>query len=150
MGCCISILNHKVSERFPDPSCILLKEVFHPNLQYRKSNGAFQVKGNGALVLTQEFLWFTPAVSCIGCCCQIDDLEIPVDEIKKVTITNGTPQLTFNSGIRCICIDVGYDAFYFVVNDISGWKSMIEKTVGLTEYSNSLSQGPPPPYTEKE
>ena len=138
MGCCISQLNSKIALRFPSSSSIAHKEVCSVNLQYRQSLGHFQVKGNGALVLTDEVLWFTPVARCAGCCCHLEDIEVLVSDIKEAKITNGTPQRMY--GRPCfLCVDAGSDVLYFYSSNPEAWKAAIDKT---------LARLPLPTYTK--
>jgi hypothetical protein len=123
MGCVVSGLNATITDRF-EPSSIIHKEVCSPNLQYRQQNGGFQVKGNGALVLTNTVLWFTPVARCDGCICQLDDIEMFVDDIKNVTVKAQTP-ISYRSGGH-LCIDCGNDKLYFLVRDQNAWKAAID------------------------
>ena len=120
MGNCQAKLNNRIAAEFK-PSAILRKEVLSPNLQYRQSNGGCQVQGNGALVLTDRVLWFTPLARCKGCCCEMQDIEIPVHSIKSASTVQDR-----RTNRICLCIDCGNDVLHIYVADVNGWIAAVD------------------------
>ena len=80
MGCCCSQLERKVSEKF-DESEIVMKNVGWAVLNVLTTQGCCGQKGNGALVLTREKLWFR------FLCCGDDELDIPLTNVTKAYVT---------------------------------------------------------------
>jgi len=87
-----------------------------------RSRGGCQVRGNGVLALTDEFLWFLRALPR-------KELEIPLRDIVSVTLARrhcgrsaGRPLLrvTFRTGR-------GEDAAAWALNDPEAWKAAIER-----------------------
>jgi hypothetical protein len=71
-------LERVVSERF-NPTEVLRKDLW-ANYFGRKSKGTMQIRGNGALVLTNAQLWFLKAVPRT-------EIDIPLNQIIRVSTT---------------------------------------------------------------
>ena len=126
MGCCSSFC-HKLEERINahfHESEIIAKEIFWANLQYQRSGGSFQLRGNGALVLTANVLWFTYL-------CPNRQIEMQLRHIRAVEAgvlrrQGSSPALIVDfvdavSGIE--------DQVVFALRDPQRWKTIIEETI---------------------
>lgn len=78
MGCCCVTLEKRVSEKFHEDQ-IIAKEIFWADLRYQRSKGCCQTRGNGALVLTSDVLWFNML-------CPNKQTEIPLRNIRSVEV----------------------------------------------------------------
>jgi len=101
MGCCCSGLERRVSEKFSEDE-IVMKNVGWANLRALSTQSCCKKKGNGALVLTREKIWFR------FLCCGDDEVEIPLSAITKVSVVTmrGFPTLyvEFTSGFVAIAV----------------------------------------------
>ena len=94
MGCCCGTLRDRVNAKF-SKSQILAKEIFWASLQHQRSQGFFQIQGNGALVLTSDVLWFNLLAP-------YKEIEMPLQNIRAVQSGRGL-SVTFvdpSSGIE--------------------------------------------------
>lgn len=122
MGCCSSCLcvvhlEGKVNARFQNSSAIIAKEILWVSLRYLRSNGCCQVKGNGALVLTADLLWFSYL-------CLNRPIEIGIHNIRSVKVGSGKVMLDFvdtTTGIE--------DQVVFSIRDAQMWGRIIIETV---------------------
>lgn len=143
MGCCASsccfswavdLLEERVNQRFHDSSAIIAKEIFWVNLQYLRSNGfSNQIRGNGALVLTANLLWFTYVFP-------ERQIEMHIQNIRTVKVGRAR-------GLsRALIIDFvdtttgKDDQVVFAIRHPKRWKKWINETVQTSE--NSM----PPSY----
>jgi hypothetical protein len=99
----------------------LLKEAYEANFFGLESRGLAQLRGNGALVLARDELFFLQAVNR-------RELVIPLEDIITLSIVRshlkkwvGRPLLRvdFRSG-------EGTDAVAWLVNDPTGWLEAVE------------------------
>ena len=129
MGCCNGKLEAKIEEKF-DQSQILRKELYTCRLIYRKyTQSCCYVRGNGALVLTANQLWFN--LLCPN------DREISIDlaSIHDIEATNSfRSHNRFIAGQGMIVIDFDdpdsgmRDKIVFGVRGKTDWKEAIEAT----------------------
>lgn len=143
MGCCASsccfswavdLLEERVNQRFHDSSAIIAKEILWVNLQYLRSNGFNnQIRGNGALVLTANLLWFTYVFP-------ERQIEMHIQNIRTVKVGRAR-------GLsRALIIDFVEtttgkdDQAVFAIRHPKRWKKWINETVQTSE--NSM----PPSY----
>ena len=121
MGCCCSRLERRVNEKFPEGQ-IIAKEIFWANLQYQRSTGCCQVKGNGALVLTSDVLWFN--MLCLN-----KQIEMPLRNIRAVQVAFSryryqlliVDYVDANSGME--------DEVMFELREPHFWKRKIEEAI---------------------
>lgn len=92
-----------------------------------KSDGAGQLRGNGAFVLTKNRLWFMRAVPP-------KEYEIPITAIKRVSLPR-----SFNGKsvfVKLLCIHYERngieDAMAWAINNPSEWKEHIENLIAKT------------------
>ena len=129
MGCCCAKLEQRIEEKFDSSNQILRKELYTTRLIYRKHpNECCFCRGNGALVLTPDRLWFSLL-------CPADrEIEIPLRSILGVKETN-----RFMGGGRFIAgpamiiidfqdLDSGIeDEVVFSVRGKAEWREAIER-----------------------
>ena len=123
MGCCCGKLEERVNEMF-EPNQIIAKEIFWANLQYQRSAGCCQTKGNGALVLTSDVLWF-------NLLCPDTQIVIPLRSILVVRVGR-------IPGERALGLIVDYvdpasgmeDQVIFSSSGPQRWKMLIEAAKG--------------------
>ena len=89
-----------------------------------KSKGGAQIRGNGALVLTGNEIYFIRAVPQ-------KEYKIPISSIRKVSmprIFNGKSALV---PLLCIAYDTGYgeDSMAWAIKDAKKWKEKIEEMI---------------------
>ena len=114
MGCCCGKLEQRVNEKFSEGQ-IIAKEIFWAHLEYQRSTGCCQIKGNGALVLTSEMLWF-------NLLCPNIEIEMPLRNIHAVRAGRGGLVIDFvdaYSGIE--------DQVVIMLNQAQSWKRMIDE-----------------------
>ena len=126
MGCCSSWfrkLEERVNAHFHE-SEIIAKEIFWANLQYQRSRGFFQLRGNGALVLTANVLWFTYLYPNR----QIEMQFRHIRAVKAGVLRRQRPSpalivdfVDAASGIE--------DQVVFASRDPQRWKTIIEETI---------------------
>lgn len=134
--CCVVYLEERVDARFQDPSVIIAKEILWVNLQYLRSNGCCQIKGNGALVLTADLLWFSYL-------CLNRPIEIDIKTIRSVKVGSGQVMLDFvdvTTGIE--------DQVVFLIRDAQVWGRVIIETVHKSANSTQPSNNTAYPLTE--
>jgi len=90
-----------------------------------KSKGGKQVRGNGALVLTQKEIYFIRAVP-------FKEYIIPLKSVSEVSLPNSFNGKSVFSKLLCIQYktDSVSDAIAWAVKDPESWKKAIEKLVG--------------------
>ena len=109
MGCCCSALERKVSEKFSEDE-IVKKNVGWANLQALSTQSCCKKRGNGALVLTREKIWFR------FLCCGDDEVEIPLSDITMVTVPR----------FRMLYIQFTSGFVAFAVPEADSWQQQIE------------------------
>lgn len=88
-----------------------------------ESQGGRQLRGNGALVLTQEKLWFMRVFPA-------KEYSIPLDAVEQVSLPRSFAGKT--KGVRLLCVRYstgvrGQDQMAWAVKNPEGWKEAIEK-----------------------
>ena len=117
MGCCCGKLEERVNEKF-EPNQIIAKKMFWANLEYQRSVGCCQTKGNGALVLTSDLLWF-------NLLCPDKQIVMPLQRILAVRVGRRGRMVDFvdpTSGIE--------DQVIFQLREPQMWRTLIEATKG--------------------
>ena len=91
-----------------------------------QSKGAKQVRGNGALVLTKDRIYFIRAVP-------FKEYTIPLKSVSKVSLPNSSNGKSIFSKLLCIQYETGseLDAVAWAVKNPESWKKSIEKLVGV-------------------
>ena len=112
-------LQAEVRQRF-HASKILRQEPF-ANFFGRKSRGLKQVRGNGALVLTRETLWFMRAAPR-------KEFTIPLDHVTGVTFHKTFLGKTIFRPLLCVEFETkdGPDAIAWAVRDPHAWREAID------------------------
>ena len=124
MGCCCGKLEERVNEMFEENQ-IIAKEIFWANLEYQRSTGCCQTKGNGALVLTSDVLWFTLL-------CPDKQIEMPLRSILAVGVGR-IPDQVLRAGLIIDFVDPASgieDQVIFVLREPQFWKTLIEAAKG--------------------
>ena len=124
MGCCCGRLEDRVNEMF-EPNQIIEKEIFWAHLEYRRSRGFGQTKGNGALVLTSAVLWF-------NLLCPDRQIVIPLRSILAVGVGR-IPGKAMSLGLIVGFVDPASakeDQVIFSVSEPRRWKMLIEAVKG--------------------
>ncbi len=87
-----------------------------------QSKGAKQLRGNGALILTKDQLYFARAVP-------FKEYTIPLKSVSKVSLPNSFNGRSILSTLLCIQYKTGSesDAIAWAVKDPGSWKKAIEK-----------------------
>ena len=112
----------RIQERFPTEQ--ILRSETTANFFGLQSRGRGQIRGNGALVLTPNELWFSRFV-------KRDDIEIPLSQIVAVDLVDS------HLGKRIIGQQLLYvefttdsqsdtDAIAWAVTDLNGWQNAIQ------------------------
>lgn len=119
-------LEEIVTDRFADQAVLAM--TTRANFLGVKSKGGAQLRGNGALVLTAQTLYFIRAVP-------EKEYTIPIQTIDHVTlprIFNGKSVM-----VPLLCIhyktEYGEDAMAWALKDPKYWKNTIEKTIPRRE-----------------
>ena len=116
-GCCCKTLEQRVKETFPEESKIINKEMFWANLQYRRSRGCCQVKGNGAFVLTSEVVWFSLM-------CSDETITIPLRNILTVEAKDNFLVFDFVDGVSGI-----EDQVVIAIREPRHWLRLINEAI---------------------
>ena len=92
----------------------------------QKSKGLIQMRGNGALVLNKDELWFLMAVP-------ERQVSIPLKNIKKVTLPVSHLGKTVFRPLLCVefSSDGLDDSIAWAVPDPEKWKEAIEEAAGI-------------------
>ncbi|HOX45680.1 MAG TPA: hypothetical protein PK668_18920 [Myxococcota bacterium] len=111
-------LRRRVQARFPRESILLAGGA---NFFGRRSAGLAQLRGNGALVLTRDLLWFAQAVPA-------RDLEIPVASIRSVTTPRSFLGKTIFRPLLAVRFEApeGEDEIGWAVPDVEKWRQALE------------------------
>ena len=123
MGCCCGKLEERVNARF-EQNQIIAKETW-VNLEYQRSTGLCQIKGNGALVLTSDVLWF-------NLLCPDTEIVIPLRSILAVGVGR-IPHQVLGIGLIVDFVDPTSgmeDQVIFSIREPQRWKVLIEATKG--------------------
>ena len=111
-----------VNRRFSGRQVIMI--ALTANFFGMKSRGTGQIRGNGALVLTDDQLWFCLAAPT-------REIAIPIEQIKTVTTKRGHLGKTiFRPLLAVTFTNKGRDdevAWY--VNELPKWKTAIESVM---------------------
>jgi len=115
-------LEEKVRGLF-DPKEIIAASV-RANSFGERSKGGMQVRGNGALVLTREKLWFFRALPEA-------EFTIPLDAVTAVSLPKSFNHKTVFYPLLCVGYrtDHGEDAMAWAVKNPMHWKSAIERLI---------------------
>jgi hypothetical protein len=113
-------LERAVLERFDKRQ--IIAATTRANFFGLKSKSGWQLRGNGALVLTGEVLWFLRAVPR-------KEYQIPIRSVRQVStprVFNGKSAL-----VPLLCVTYGTgggeDAIGWAVRDPGAWKAAIEE-----------------------
>jgi len=111
-------LRGRVLARFAREEIVLAEGA---NFFGRRSAGLAQLRGNGALVLTRDLLWFAQAVPA-------QDLEIPVASIRSVTTPRSFLGKTIFRPLVAVRFDgpAGEDEIGWAVRDVEKWRQALE------------------------
>ena len=92
-----------------------------------QSKGGFQGRGNGALVLTRQELWFSRAVLR-------RDLRIPLDAITEVTTVRSHLGKTYFRGLLRVSFRTQdmTDADAWHVTDLAAWRAKLAELLPTT------------------
>lgn len=111
----------EVRARFPAER-IVLQDLFANSFGI-ESKGVFQIRGNGALVLTADQLWFRQAVTG-------DELSIRRDAIQDVSLVNSHLGKRY-FGRRLLRVrfrtNDGEDAVAWALSDPEGWMRTLQQ-----------------------
>jgi len=92
-----------------------------------KSKGVKQVRGNGAMVLTKDRLWFIRAVP-------LKEYEIPVNSIKRVSLPRSFNGKSVFAKLLCIHYEHNgvEDSIAWAIKNPLRWKESIEELIART------------------
>lgn len=109
----------RIQERFPTEQIILSETS--ANFFGLESRGSFQIRGNGALVLTPDELWFSRFI-------KRDDITIPIQSIQEVRLVDSHLGKRI-LGRKLIYVQFqtprGKDSIAWLVADPETWKMKI-------------------------
>ncbi|MCL5037147.1 MAG: hypothetical protein M1269_08535 [Chloroflexi bacterium] len=113
-------LRQKVEEKFNEEDIIL--RYYGANFFGRKSKGVGQLRGNGALVLTRNELWFFQGITGM-------EISIPLKNIKSITFPKSFLGKTIFRPLLCVeyISDEGEDSIAWAMPDPENWKEAIER-----------------------
>lgn len=107
-----------------EPNQIIEKEILWANLQYQRSVGCCQRKGNGALVLTSDLLWF-------NFLCSDRQIVIPLRSILAVGVGRIRGQMGLGLIVDFVDPASGKeDQVIFLLREPQRWKMLIEAVKG--------------------
>ena len=111
----------EVQSRF-DASEIVRLEL-DANFFGQKSKGAAQIRGNGALVLTRDELWFMLALPR-------REYAIPLADITEVSLPKSYRGKTIFRSLLCVEVrsSGSDDSMAWAVRDADAWKAAIDAT----------------------
>ncbi len=100
----------------------ILLQTLSANFFGQRSKGAKQVRGNGALVLTNDELWFLRAYP-------VKEFSIPLKDVASVSLTRSHLGKTVGRDLLFVeyATPEGDDAIAWAVCDPENWKDAIEK-----------------------
>ena len=135
MGCCCSQLERIVAERF-DEADIVMKNVGWANLRASTQQSCCKRKGNGALVLTKEKLWFR------FICCGDEEIEIPLSAITKVSLsTSVRVSVVYVSTLSpMLVIEYTSGLVAFSVPQSDNWRQQIEETTSQSKSQDAFKE----------
>jgi hypothetical protein len=101
-----------------------LRQTLGANFFGQRSKGAAQIRGNGALVLTESELFFFLAAPR-------REFSIPLNLITSVTLPKSHLGRTVFRPLLCVEYrsHAGADAIAWAVKDPDGWKTNVEEAV---------------------
>ena len=125
MGRCIAKwegqLEQRVNAKFVEGT-IIEKEIFWANLRHQRSQGNFQIQGNGALVLTSDKLWFNLVIPA-----RIE-IELKLRNIRAVEVAS-----TFGQrALSVVFVDPASgneDQVVIALRQPEAWKRIIDETI---------------------
>ena len=111
-------LEPRIAAAFP-PGQIVLKDLRAVSFGLT-SKGRFQGRGNGALVLTPNELWFSRAVLR-------SDLRIPLDTITEVTTVKSHLGKTYFRDLLRVSFRTqnGTDSIAWYLTDLASWRAQL-------------------------
>ena len=118
-------LSAEVERRFGGQMVLL--QALNANFFGQQSKGVRQIRGNGALVLTEDELWFLLGIPS-------REISIPLRDITSVSLVKSHLGKTkFRPLLRVEYLSEGIaDSVAWAVNDPEKWKATIEETTGGT------------------
>jgi hypothetical protein len=118
-------LSAEVERRFGGQMVLL--QALNANFFGQQSKGVGQIRGNGALVLTEDELWFLLGIPS-------REISIPLRDITSVSLVKSHLGKTkFRPLLRVEYLSEGIaDSVAWAVNDPEKWKATIEETTGGT------------------
>lgn len=129
-------LEPRIAAAFP-PEQIVLKDLRALSFGLQ-SKGVFQGRGNGALVLTPNELWFSRAVPR-------RDLQIPLDAITEVTTVRSHLGKTYFRDLLRVSFRTQNttDAIAWYLTDLAAWRAKLGE-LSARSYSRPASTASPP------
>jgi hypothetical protein len=116
-------LSGEVERRFAGREVLL--QALNANFFGQQSRGVGQIRGNGALVLTADELWFLLGIPR-------REISIPLRDITSVSLVNShLGKSVFRPLLHVEYLAAGTaDAIAWAVDDPERWKATIEQTTG--------------------
>lgn len=113
-------LRRQLRQRFPPDS--VRKATLAANCFGLKSKGPLQIRGNGALVLLEDELFFRMLAPP-------KELHIPLDHIRSLSYTKSFLGKGCVRPLLCVTFDTphGQDAVAFALPNASEWKTALEQ-----------------------
>lgn len=115
-------LQGEIRERFSEAD--IVRQSIGANFFGEQSKGGNQVRGNGALVLTKDQLFFLRAVPR-------KEYIIPISKIINITLPKSFNGKSIFRPLLCVHYDTGGnpDALAWAVKDPGEWKKTIESMI---------------------
>lgn len=115
-------LETAVRERFDKED--IIGATLRANFFGEKSKGGRQARGNGALILTKDIIWFMRAVP-------EKEFVIPVGSIKEITLPKSFNGKSVLAPLLCVHYTDGdrEDAMAWAIKEPDKWKKVIEAVV---------------------
>ena len=119
MGAVRKKLEAHVEEKFDKKEIVAASTG--ANFFGQQSKGGRQIRGNGALVLTKEALYFVRAAP-------LKEFSLPIQSITEVTLPRSFAGKSIFSALLCIHYraDEQQDAMAWAIKDPKQWKAAIE------------------------
>jgi len=116
-------LENHIQKRFDKNE--IIGATTNANFFGEQSKGAKQVRGNGALVLTKDQIYFIRAVP-------FKEYTIPLKSVSIVSLPNYFNGKSIFSKLLCVQYETGLesDAIAWAVKNPESWKKAIEKLGG--------------------
>jgi len=117
-------LEHHIQENFDIRE--IVGATTRANFFGKQSKGGKQIRGNGALVLTKNEIYFIRAVP-------FKEYKIPLKSILEVSLPNSFNGKSVFSKLLCIQYKIGseLDVVAWAVKNPESWKKSIEKLVDV-------------------